>query len=162
MHILTIMFIVFFLSDRLLVVFDKEPVFTFFENYFKDGGTVCKIGLGYSVILWKQLSTNEDNGNKIYGYKTGKEFVYFPVCYLRFYGYNLEPKKELRFVSRNEIADNSLEDTILDKILDKFIVPFFILSFFMPIIYTIIIIVFFVYYLKILRNIINDKLNRGK
>jgi len=158
MHILTIMFIVFFLSDRLLVVFDKEPVFTFFENYFKDGGTVCKIGLGYSVILWKQLSTNEDNGSEIRGYKIGKEFVYFPMCYLKFYGFNLEPKDELKFVSKNEIADDSVNITLLDKILDMFIVPFFILGGFMPIIYSIIIIIFFVYYFKILRKLIKGYL----
>jgi hypothetical protein len=148
------MFIVFFLSDRLLVAFDKEPVFTFFGSYFKDGGTACKIGLGYSVILWKQLSTYKDNGNEIYGYKIGKEFVYFPMCYLKFYGYNLEPKNELKFVSNNEIAKDSPKHILLDKILNKFSVPFFILGYFMPIIYSIIIIIFFVYYLKILRKLL--------
>jgi hypothetical protein len=159
MHIITIMFIVFFLSDRILVIFDKEPVFTFFENYFKDGGTTCKIGLGYSVILWKRLSMNEDNGNEIYGYKIGKEFVYFPMCYLKFYGYDLNPKNELKFISNNEIVDDSLRNKILGVILDnnflnKFIIPFDILGLFMPIIYSIIIIIIFVYYLKCLIPII--------
>ena len=153
------MFVVFFLSDRILVIFDKEPIFTLFENFYKDGGTVCKIGLGYSVILWKQLSTNEDNGNEIHGYKIGKEFVYFPMCYLKFYGYNLEPKIELKFVSNDEIVNDSFKDIMLGKILDNnifniFAVPFAILGFFMPIGYSVIIMIFFIYYLKILRKLL--------
>ena len=161
MHILTIMFVVFFLSDRILVIFDKEPVFTLFGNYFKDGETACKIGLGYSVILWSQLSIDE--GNKIYGYKVGKEFVYFPMCYLKYYGYNLESKNELRFVSNDVIVSYNFKvtfsDIILDKllnnnILNKFIIPFFIFHYFMPVIYSIIIIIFLIYYIKILKMLL--------
>jgi hypothetical protein len=161
---------VFFLSDRILVIFDKEPVFTLFGNYFKDGGTACKIGLGYSVILWNRLSINEDNGDKIYGYKTGKEFTYFPMCYLKYYGYNIEPKNELRFVSNDVIFDYNFKDTLSDKILDrisnnnilnKFIIQFFILHYFMPIIYSIIILLFLIYYFKILRKLLINYSKKG-
>lgn len=157
-HILSVMFIAFLLTDRILVEFDKKPVFTLFGNSFKDGGTTCKIGLGYSVILWKRIASKEENGNIIYGHKIGKEFAYFPMCYLKFYGYTLKPKKELLFVSGNETVYNgSWIDNLLDSILvkiykipDILIFPFFIFWFLMPIKYTIIIIMFSIFYIKLL------------
>ena len=88
----------FYSIDKKRCTNDKTPWFTFLTIYYKDGGTQYKIGMGYSVIIWKQLAEINLNNTIIRGYKVGKEFIKFPLCYLKIFSHNLEPITELQFL----------------------------------------------------------------
>jgi hypothetical protein len=158
-HILTIIFFSFYLCDKILVSLDRKPIFAIITNYYKDGGTQYKLGLGYSVILWNQIAVEEKDGKKINGYKTGKEFINFPKCYINFYDLNLEPTKELKFIKNNELREKNKTDEISMYI--SFLLDFFII--FIPIIYSLIVVFIIVYYFrKIYKIIMNKKVELKK
>jgi hypothetical protein len=158
-HIVSIVFLIFYLCDRILVSFDKNPVFAIVTNYFKDGGTQCRIGLGYSVVLWHSLSIIENNDTKITGYKIGKEFKNFPQGYLNFYGINLETKKELEFIIDKNCENENFMDIISMNI--SFALDWFILI--IPIIFTMIIIFLIIYYIIVIKKIFKKTINnKGK
>lgn len=84
--------------DKMRCKNNKTPLFTFFTLTFKDGGTEYKTGLGYAVIIWNQLWENNLNNTPIQGYRTGKEFIEFPLCYSNLFNYKIKPKVELEFI----------------------------------------------------------------
>jgi hypothetical protein len=139
-HIISTLIVLFFLCDRILIFLDKNPIFALFTNYYSDGGTEYKIGIGYSVILWQQLVENEER----HGYNIGKEFVYFPMCYIKFYDNKIKPNVKLQFKDFSYTKEYS----IIDSISMHISFTFFILIYILPIIFSLIIFLLLFFYTK--------------
>ena len=80
---------------------NKDPIFTFYTIYYKDGGTEYKVGIGYSIIIWHRLAEKNLNNTEIDGYEIGKEVVNFPLCYINIFRHYFEPTIELQFIPKD-------------------------------------------------------------
>ena len=67
--------------------------------YFKDGGTILYIGLGYKIIKWHRLSQRIIDNKEIEGYDIGYEIFYF-LNKNFFLSNDIEPKIKLKFIAK--------------------------------------------------------------
>lgn len=78
-----------FCIDKSLLEHDKTPFFSIRYTVMNDGGSAAYFGLGYQLIKWKQLESNE-----IGGYQFGVEAHYL----IGINPFPLEPSVSLRHV----------------------------------------------------------------
>lgn len=78
---------------------DKYPLFAMNLVTLKDGGTKYFLGVGYGVLVWKQIAKGSKNGVIVDGYKVGKEYVPFPECYTLLIEGNYVPNIDLEFAA---------------------------------------------------------------
>ncbi len=71
---------------------NQEPIFTFRNVYFKEGGTEFRYGLGYQLIDWHVLDYDQENERSFY--YTKKETKIFP--FLK-YKYSLDESYKTNF-----------------------------------------------------------------
>lgn len=55
--------------DSFLVSKDIRPIFVVHKDTYKDGGTKEYMGLGYQVIRWHMLSSNNGGDGFLFGYE---------------------------------------------------------------------------------------------
>jgi hypothetical protein len=97
--ILCIIASILFIVDSSRIKNGNQSIFTFPIVYYKDGGTIYKIGIGYGVYEWRICTNRIINGVEISGDLVGNEIVGFPKCYYVIFSHNIKPKIELKFES---------------------------------------------------------------
>lgn len=80
--------------DSRLVFNDKRPIFVIPGFVMKDGGTRQYYGLGYKVIGWRRLTTEQNDGKEVHGRMVGYEIS----TIFNTQDINEGPKKQLKFV----------------------------------------------------------------
>lgn len=88
-----------YLCDVSRIENGKQSIFTYPFSYYKDGGSVYRIGIGYGVFEWKKLANKSAKGIDIHGYLVGTEIIQFPECYkILINRITPEPKIQLKFI----------------------------------------------------------------
>lgn len=84
-------------TDFIRIKYGKKSIFTIPVQFYKDGGTIYRIGIGYGVFEWKILAKKTIDNNVLYGVNIGDEIVLFPYCYYAPFDYYISPKIPLLF-----------------------------------------------------------------
>lgn len=96
---ITILSWIAYLSDVSRIKSGKNSLFTYPFSYYKDGGSVYRVGVGYGVFQWNKMADKSINGMEIHGYLIGTEIIPFPECYLNIINRRTpEPKIQLDFI----------------------------------------------------------------
>jgi len=96
--VLLLMLVSFFRIDSSRIQNRKNPIFAMNLIALKDGGSRYFIGIGYGVIVWKQLAQINSSGKLIDGFNIGIEIVRFPECYTIIFTNSFSPSTNLEFV----------------------------------------------------------------
>ena len=78
-----------------------SSIFTIPLLFYKDGGTIYRIGIGYGVFEWKIITIIKKDGYEINGEYIGNEIIPFPKCYQIIGSHNIEPHVSLDLIQYN-------------------------------------------------------------
>lgn len=88
-----------YLNDVSRIKNGKKSLFTYPFVYYKDGGSIYRVGVGYGVFQWNRMADRSINGIENHGHLVGTEIIPFPECYKILIDKKTpEPKIHLEFI----------------------------------------------------------------
>ena len=93
--VLILVFIAFFNIDKYHISNGFSSIFTVPIIFYKDGGSIYRIGIGYGVFEWNKLGKYYENEQELIGEYIGNEIINFPKCYLIIGNKKIEPSIKL-------------------------------------------------------------------